>query len=442
MIEFWLDIPFALRLTILAAVGSVLGAFINWAVDRMNWVVRSRSPWSRIPDEFWQNYSKKEKKTRISSQKQWMDYLPVLGWFTYSRYSSVIGPNFWVRPFLVEVFCTFGLAWLYSLEADQQIFSLVSYDLAEESVKTVHFRFLCHGTLFFFLILATLIDFDDYIIPDSITIPGTVIGLFIASFLPEVQLPVREITEIQVMQTGLQLLHRPEAVGLNAASPNPWPELLAPRSGYPAIGIGLGCWWMWCFGMMNRVWRFHVGWKRGLVLFLRRLRRSPSTWHYLLAGLGGSILIMIPWFGGVYWHGTFSGLVGMAFGGGIIWGVRLIGSWLLGREAMGFGDVTFMAMIGAFVGWQPCLFIFFLAPVAGLVLGLIRYIMGGGKEIPYGPFLALATMIVVLFWKKFWFQWGEPVFIEPWLVPALIAFCAVMFVLLLGGLRLIKSRFH
>ena len=47
-------------------------------------------------------------------------------------------------------------------------------------------------------------------------------------------------------------------------------------------------------------------------------------------------------------------------GGGIVWAVRIIASQALGVEAMGFGDVTLMCMIGAFVGWQPALLIFCL----------------------------------------------------------------------------------
>ena len=42
-----------------------------------------------------------------------------------------------------------------------------------------------------------------------------------------------------------------------------------------------------------------------------------------------------------------------------MWAVRIIGTLTLRQEAMGFGDVTLMAMIGAFTGWQSTLLIFF-----------------------------------------------------------------------------------
>ena len=43
--------------------------------------------------------------------------------------------------------------------------------------------------------------------------------------------------------------------------------------------------------------------------------------------------------------------------------MRLIGTFALRREAMGFGDVTLMMMIGTFLGWQACLILFFLVAV-------------------------------------------------------------------------------
>ena len=63
--------------------------------------------------------------------------------------------------------------------------------------------------------------------------------------------------------------------------------------------------------------------------------------------------------GGRTWRGLISALIGMAAGGGLIWVIRLVASAASQQEAMGFGDVTLMAMIGAVFGWQPVLIAFF-----------------------------------------------------------------------------------
>jgi len=69
-----------------------------------------------------------------------------------------------------------------------------------------------------------------------------------------------------------------------------------------------------------------------------------------------------------HWHGLAVSLAGLLVGGGMIWTVRIIGARVLGREAMGFGDVVLMAMIGSFLGWQPTVVVFFLAPICAMVV--------------------------------------------------------------------------
>ena len=81
---------------------------------------------------------------------------------------------------------------------------------------------------------------------------------------------------------------------------------------------------------------------------------------------------------------------------------RGISSFVLGEEAMGFGDVTLMAMIGSFLGWQPMLFVFLLAPFCGLIVGVIAKSLLNRPYIPYGPYLSAAAMVVMLSWRWIW----------------------------------------
>jgi leader peptidase (prepilin peptidase)/N-methyltransferase len=64
------------------------------------------------------------------------------------------------------------------------------------------------------------------------------------------------------------------------------------------------------------------------------------------------------------------------------------------REAMGFGDVKFMAAIGAFIGWQGVVFSLMVSSLIGSVVGLSLIAMGRqawSSCIPYGPYIALAA---------------------------------------------------
>lgn len=168
------------------------------------------------------------------------------------------------------------------------------------------------------------------------------------------------------------------------------------------------------------------------MLCCARLRRDWGTYRIAALGVLGSLGIALVWgFGIERWAGLLTSLVGMAAGGGIIWSVRIVGTAVLRREAMGFGDVTLMAMIGSFLGWQPCLVIFFLAPFAGLAIGLFSLVLHRQSEIPYGPFLCLAAAFVVVRWADLW-QWAEAPFSLGLLVPAMMLVGLVLMAGLLG----------
>ena len=101
-------------------------------------------------------------------------------------------------------------------------------------------------------------------------------------------------------------------------------------------------------------------------------------------------------------HGLAWSMAGLVTGGGLIWLSRAISSWVLGQEALGFGDVTLMAMIGAFLGWQPVLIVFLIAPLCALLAGLLVRVLSKRTYVPYGPYLSLAALIVLFSWRWIW----------------------------------------
>lgn len=73
------------------------------------------------------------------------------------------------------------------------------------------------------------------------------------------------------------------------------------------------------------------------------------------------------------------------------------------REAMGFGDVHLMGMIGAFFGWSGVVFSLFGASLLALLAALLGRI-GFGRQLPFGPFLVLAALLWLAGGWKLW-QW-------------------------------------
>lgn len=71
----------------------------------------------------------------------------------------------------------------------------------------------------------------------------------------------------------------------------------------------------------------------------------------------------------------------------------------LPREAMGFGDVKFLACIGAFLGWKGVIFSLFAGSIIGALIGVVMITVTRGRSggrIPFGPYLALGALLWVL----------------------------------------------
>jgi leader peptidase (prepilin peptidase)/N-methyltransferase len=98
--------------------------------------------------------------------------------------------------------------------------------------------------------------------------------------------------------------------------------------------------------------------------------------------------------------------LGFLIGGGFLWLMRIVFSLALGKEALGLGDIHLMAAVGACLGWIDATLAFFVAALVGLVWTILGALVGGKikRAMPFGPYLAIATLLVVL--CKPWIEVG------------------------------------
>ncbi len=417
-----LNISLELLLAGLFALGAVAGSLVNLAVYQLAWHARAISPWSA--------------KLPAAPPRMPWDRLPVLGWLTLRREAPLHGSGYWLRPLALELLLGISFAGLYYWEVVRQgllppgvKFPVPGAWMGMSNVDmplVLHLTFAAHAVLLSVMLAVSLIDIDEKIIPDTLTLPGTLAALLVAGCYPWALMP----ESVWQLPQGLGV----DFLRLNA--PQDWPAMLGGAPQISSLLMALGCWWLWCIGLMPRRWILRRGWRQAWIWFWARLLGSRETWRLLWLGIAGSLVIATAWYGAdeAHWSGLLSGLVGMAGGGAIVWLVRVVGSAALGREAMGFGDVTLMAMIGALLGWQSALLTFFLAPFAGLLLGVAKVLMREDQEIPFGPFLCLGALGVIVGWKTIW-PAVAPIFGMGTLVPAAFACCLVLMGAMLGAWR-------
>jgi hypothetical protein len=133
------------------------------------------------------------------------------------------------------------------------------------------------------------------------------------------------------------------------------------------------------------------------MLFLLPPMLLAALWWWLttFTGLGAS-------WGSATSHHWVSGGLGAVFGaligGMVVWVTRILGTLGFGRVAMGLGDVHLMFGVGAIVGAGAATVAFFLAPFFGLLFAVYKLVTRTGRELPYGPFLSMATAAMLLFY--------------------------------------------
>ena len=100
---------------------------------------------------------------------------------------------------------------------------------------------------------------------------------------------------------------------------------------------------------------------------------------------------------------SLSGLtlpIGEALLGGLLGGGILLILAIISRGGMGGGDIKFLAAVGLFTGWKLVFVLIFIASLIASGYGVINILRHGyqrGRQIPFGPFLVVSTMITLLY---------------------------------------------
>jgi leader peptidase (prepilin peptidase) / N-methyltransferase len=402
----------------IAIIGLFLGPLINLAIYSLAYFPRPISPW--------QKKSSAGEPSQAFIKPSVLAFLPIAGWLFRWNERSEFGNWFWLRPLLIELVTPLGLVWLYKFVMSGTMLAELQF-ASPPAVATESFVFV--AALFGLLIVATFIDFDERTIPDAITVPGTIFALFGSSFFPNWRLQEYEPTGVDALRN----------VGPNSPYGEFSPEWL--QSSTTGLLLAILFWAAWCFSLMDRVLITRRGWSKAVVYFFEILRRSPTTlpkFGMLIVGAVGIVLAhnLLSQEG---WAGLFSSLFGVAMGGGLVWSFRIVASAVMGREALGFGDVTLMAMVGAFTGWQAVWISFFLAPLFGLLFVITIYLITKDGSTPFGPYLSLSVAITVLNWSEIW-PYSSPLFFAPGAMLALLFVLLLTLALSLAAVVFVRTR--
>nr|AAG18589.1 pilin biogenesis protein PilD [Pseudomonas fluorescens] len=151
-------------------------------------------------------------------------------------------------------------------------------------------------------------------------------------------------------------------------------------------------------------WHFGFGWHAAMVMVL--------TWGLLAMSLidaehqllPDTLVLPLLWLGLIInSFGLFVSL-NQAMWGAVagylaLWSVFWVFKLITGKEGMGYGDFKLLAMLGAWGGWQILPLTLLLSSLVGAVIGAIVLRLRdapGSTQIPFGPYLAIAGWIALL----------------------------------------------
>lgn len=336
--------------------GAVVGSFLNVCIYR-------------LPLDLSVNEPRRSFCPSCKKQLTWSQNLPLLSWFLLRGRCANCGGRIAFRYFAIELLTAllFLAVWL-----------LFPWDVA-----------IAYWIFVSLLIVGTFIDFEHFIIPDEVTLGGTAAGVIASVIIPALML-----TDSRFTSLGLSLFSAALGYGLL------WIVLEAGKLAFGKKKIRLDEPTPFTWNRTVDDADFAVGEERGLWSdhFARESDRLLLVCdEAAIDGRSVGAMTLRFQYDRVAVGADELQLDEVQLISGIARELQIP------REAMGRGDLKFLAAIGAFLGWRAVLFSVFAGSVVGSLVGMVTMLIGKrvwSAKLPFGPYLAAGALG--------WMFFGEP----------------------------------
>jgi len=337
--------------------GAVIGSFLNVSIYR-------------LPRDLSVNRPRRSFCPACNAPIPWQQNIPLVSWMLLRGRCAKCGARIAFQYFGVELLTA--------------LLFLAVWKFFPWQIAIAYWVFVS------ILVVATFVDLEHFIIPDQITIGGTTAGIIASFLVPELMNADSRLAAVVrsalaaalgyvilwIVLEGGKIAFGKKRVELDGPTPFSW-----TRHGDDADFV---------VGEERSLWSDYFAREKDRLLLHCDEAKIDNR------AFGSEVL--------EFYYNRVR-VDGQEFGLDTVDQISGVARELeIPREAMGRGDLKFLAAIGAFLGWRGVLFSIFAGSVAGSTVGLSTLIIGKrvwSAKLPFGPYLALGALLWMFFSEKF-----------------------------------------